>query len=53
MSSDEPQKFKYNIADVKPLLWSQFKGEGLGNIPLYKAKLITHTCVNEAIPIVT
>ncbi len=42
MSSNEPQQFKYNIADVKPSLWSQFKDEsGLVNIPLYKTKLIT------------
>ncbi len=42
MSSDESQQFKYNIADVEPSLWSQFKDEsGLVNIPLYKTKLIT------------
>ncbi len=42
MSNDEPQRFKYNITEVNPSLWSQFKDEsGLINIPPYKAKLIT------------
>ncbi len=43
LSNGEPQRFKYNIADVNLTLWSQYKDEsGLVNIPLYKAKLITH-----------
>ncbi len=42
MSNDEPQRFKYNITEVNPSLWSQYKDEsGLVNIPPYKAKLIT------------
>ncbi len=42
MSNDEPQRFKYNITEVNPMLWSQNKDEsGLVNIPLYKEKLIT------------
>ncbi len=42
MSSDEPQRFKYNITEVNPTLWSQYKDEsGLVNITPYKAKLIT------------
>ncbi len=41
MSSDEPQQFKYNITEVNPTLWSQYKDEsGLVNITPYKAKLI-------------
>ncbi len=33
---------KYNIAEVSPMLWSQYKDDsGLINIPPYKAKLIT------------
>ncbi len=38
MNNDEPQRFKYNIAEVNPM----FKDEsGLVNIPTYKAKVIT------------
>ncbi len=41
-SNDEPQRFKYNITEVNPSLWSQYEDEsGLVNIPPYKAKLIT------------
>ncbi len=42
MSNDEPKQFKYNIAEVNPALWSQYKDEsGLVDMPPYKAKLIT------------
>ncbi len=42
MSNNEPQRFKYNITEVNPSLWSQFKDEsGLVNTPPYKAKLVT------------
>ncbi|KAA0724010.1 Retrovirus-related Pol polyprotein from transposon gypsy [Triplophysa tibetana] len=42
MSKDEPQQVKYNIAEVNPSLWSQYKDEsGFVGIPPYKAKLIT------------
>ncbi len=42
----EPQRFKYNITEVNPMLWSQFKDvSGPVNIPPYKAKLITQKSV--------